>query len=130
MHELEYSLTLLDLAERSPCILFIVLVEIRSPIPRGLSIGPSLTFAHADTPVLDVRGDSAECHRLVVSAFAGASMRRRTGPRIKTQPSRMQLHVLAAHCADAGRTVDRRGRRACLLKGLPHEEIAPRRPPG
>jgi hypothetical protein len=58
------------------------------------------------------------------------SMRRRTGPRIKTQPSRMQLHVLAAHCADAGRTVDRRGRRACLLKGLPHEEIAPRRPPG
>jgi len=25
MHELEYSLTLLDLAERSPCILFIVL---------------------------------------------------------------------------------------------------------
>src|SRR6185312_3661517 len=26
MHELEYSLTLLDLAERSPCILFIVLV--------------------------------------------------------------------------------------------------------
>jgi len=42
----------------------------------------------------------------------------------------MQLHVLAAYCADAGRTVDRRGRRACLLKGLPHEEIAPRRPPG
>jgi len=34
--------------------------------------------------------------------------------------------VLAAHCADAGCTVDRRGRRACLLKGLPHEEIAPR----
>jgi len=42
----------------------------------------------------------------------------------------MQLHVLAARCADAGRAVDRRGRRACLLKGLPREEIAPRRPPG
>jgi len=97
-------------------------------MPRGLSIGLSLTFARADTPVLDVGGDGAECHGLVVSALPGigVSMRRRTGPRIKTQPSGMQLHMLAAHCADAGRTVDRRGRRACLLKGLPHEEIAPR----
>jgi hypothetical protein len=34
--------------------------------------------------------------------------------------------VLTAYCTDADRTVDRRGRRACLLKGLPHEEIAPR----
>jgi hypothetical protein len=102
--------------------------KIRSPIPRGLSIGPSLTFARADTPVLDVGGDGAECHGLVVSALPGHRRVDETPhrPQIKTQPSGMQVHVLAAHCADAGRTVDRRGRRACLLKGLPHEEIAPR----
>jgi hypothetical protein len=45
-------------------------------------------------------------------------------PQIKTQRSRMQVQVFTAHCTDWGRTVDQRGRRACLLKGLPHEEIA------
>jgi len=56
----------------------------------------------------------------------GASMRRRTGPQIETERSGVRVHVLTADCADADRMVDRRGRRACLLKGLPHEEIAPR----
>ena len=38
MHELEYSLTLLDLAERSPCILFIVLVG--NQIAESVRAGP------------------------------------------------------------------------------------------
>jgi len=42
-------------------MLLLTSVQARSPIPRGLSIGPSLTFARADAPVLDVGGDGAEC---------------------------------------------------------------------
>jgi hypothetical protein len=100
----------------------------RSPIPRGLSIGPSLTFARAGAPVLDVGGGWWSAKGLVVSALPG---HRRLGEmphrhQIKTHRSGMQVHVLTAHGTDAGRTVDRRGRRACLLKSLLHEEIAPR----
>ena len=42
-----------------------------TPIPRGLSMGPSLTFARADAPVLDVGGDGVECKGLVVPALPG-----------------------------------------------------------
>jgi len=58
---------------------------------------------------------------------ARASMSRvRAGPGSVMQRPGMRVHVFTAHCTDAGRMGDRRGRRACLLKGLPHEEIARR----
>src|SRR5262249_2978851 len=89
---------------------------------------PVAAFARADAPVLDVgaMARSAKGWWCQLCWGIGVSMRRRTGPQTKTQRSGMQVHVFTAHCTDAGPTVDRRGRRACLLKGLPHEEIAPR----
>ena len=69
-----------------------------------------------------------ECKGLVVPALPGHRRVDETPhrPQIKTQRSGMRVQVLTAHCTDVSRTVDQRGRRACLLKGLPHEEIAPR----
>lgn len=72
------------------------------------------------------RGAMAECQGPVVSALPGHRRVDETPhrPQIKTQRSGMQVLVLTAYSTDADRTVDRRGRRACLLNDLPHEEIA------
>jgi len=79
------------------------------PTRRGLSIGLSLTFARADAPVLDVGGDGAECHGLVVSALPGHRRVDETPHRTPDQDAALQDAAARARrplrrCGPCGRS--------------------------